>query len=270
MTSIGHWMSTANDLPRLDRERILTKVLGLTRSQIIASPETEISLCHQSQLDENTHRLRKGTPMAYILGTMEFWGLAFKVTPQVLIPRPDTELLVEKGVELAPPKGRVLELGTGSGAISIAMAKERRDLTILATDSSAQALEIARYNASSHAVDITFAHSDWFTSVQGKWDLIISNPPYIASNDPHLAELAAEPFTALVSGEEGLDDLTHIIDHAIHHLNTDGYLLLEHGYDQAAKVREVMCHAGLIGIRSHRDLANIERVSIGQLGPANG
>lgn len=267
MTAIGEWLTRVQDLPRLDCELLLAKALELSRAQIIAYPERSISPQDQRELDAQVHALRRGTPLAYVLGKREFWALDFKVTPAVLIPRPETELLVELSIALAPRDGSLLELGTGSGAIAIAIATERPDLRITATDISAAALEVAEANAKDHDVAINFVQSAWFADLQGRWDIIVSNPPYIAPHDPHLEQLQAEPQGALVAGNAGLSALQHISAASPAHLHTGGRLLLEHGYNQAGAVRAAMQDAGFDDVYSKRDLASIERATVGCMTP---
>jgi release factor glutamine methyltransferase len=210
-----------------------------------------------------------GEPIAYILGTREFFGLTFGVTPATLIPRSDTELLVELALErIARPKARVLDMGTGSGAIALAIAHQRPDAEVWACDASAAALVVARDNA--HRLGIANAHfieSNWFSALrEQRFDVIVSNPPYIAADDRHLSlgDVRFEPITALASGADGLDDIRRIVGQAGVHLEKNGWLLLEHGYDQAALVRELLQAAGLTAVFSARDLSGIERCSGGQ------
>jgi release factor glutamine methyltransferase len=263
VSTIGQWLNQTEDLPRREVEILLSEITGMSQARILAFPETPIQPRHQAQLHQASAELRAGTPLAYVLGHQDFWTLRLQVTADVLIPRPETELLVELALELSPRGGSVLDLGTGSGAIAIAVAHSRSDLQVAATDRSVAALEVARANARRYAVDIEFTASDWFERLTGRFNLIVCNPPYIAVNDPHLPELAAEPSTALVSGAEGLDDLARVIAQARNHLTDGGHLAVEHGYDQASEVRRLMYTAGFENIRSVKDLAQIERATIG-------
>lgn len=263
MIAVADWLSNTDDLPRLERELLLSDALDLTRAQIITRPEREIPTTTLAELDADAHRLRQGEPLAYIIGYREFWGLAFKVSPAVLIPRPETELLVELCAKLAPDHGHVLELGTGSGALAVAIARERPDIKVTATDISQPALDVAMANAAAHGVAVEFLHSDWFTACNGLWDVIVTNPPYIATDDPHLCALQAEPRAALVSGNDGLHDLRHIIATAPDFLHVGGHLVLEHGYDQAQRVRALMRRTGYDAVNSATDLARIERATVG-------
>lgn len=266
MTTIGAWLSDAPDIPRLERELLLSAALGLNRSQIIAHPERSLASTARATLDDKLRELRAGTPLAYVLGYREFWGLELQVDSRVLVPRPETELLVELVIALAAPQDRVLDLGTGSGAIAIALAAERSDLDITATDRSQAALRVAHGNAMQHGVYIELVHSNWFTRLAGRWHLIVANPPYVAAGDPHLEALRAEPQEALVAGPDGMRDLLHIIERAPEFLTDFGYLLLEHGYDQASAVRQAMIRRGFTKADSTPDLAGIERVTSGQWG----
>ena len=267
MTAIGEWLARAKDLPRLDCELLLAEALGLSRAQVIAYPERSIPPEHQLGLDDQAQALRDGTPLAYVLGKREFWGLDFAVTPDVLIPRPETELLVELSIALAPRDGRLLELGTGSGAIAIAIALERPDLWITATDICPSALAVAHDNARMLRVNIDLVESAWFSDLKGHWDIIVSNPPYIAADDPHLGQLQAEPQCALVAGNNGFSALQQITQGSPAYLKPGGYLLLEHGYNQAAAVQAAMQQAGFQDIYAKRDLASIERATVGCLKP---
>jgi len=269
MTVIAEWMSHAEDLPRLECELLLGDALEMSRAQIIAYPEREIPTATLLDLDADAARLRQGEPLAYVVGYREFWGLEFRVTPAVLIPRPETELLVELCVELAPRNGRIVDLGTGSGALAVAIAHERPDLTVTATDISRDALCVAEHNATAHQVNIEFVHSDWFSACDGAWHVIVANPPYIPEQDPHLAALQAEPRGALVSGDDGLYDLRQIIADAPDFLQPGGHLIVEHGYDQAHTVGTLMAHHGYHAVYAARDLARIERATLGCNSPSS-
>jgi release factor glutamine methyltransferase len=205
------------------------------------------------------------------LGQREFFGLNFKVTPATLIPRPETELLVELALQRIPHNQgcSLLDLGTGSGAIALSIAHARPDVEVMAVDASAVALEVARENADQLGVrNANFVQSNWFSALDGKrYDLIVSNPPYVASDDIHLTQgdVRFEPLTALASGTDGLDDIRRIILEAPKHLNANGWLLLEHGYDQAESVRALLEKNGFGEIFSEKDIAGIERVSGGQI-----
>ncbi len=259
-----------SDAPRLDAEILLAQVLGKPRSFLFTWPEHEPTPAQVSAFLQLVQRREAGEPVAYLVGAQEFWSLPLKVTADVLIPRPETERLVELALEHhSHANGEVLELGTGSGAISIALASERPGWRLLATDRSSQALEIARHNAARHRLGhITFLEGSWYEPLRGdrRFDLIISNPPYVRANDPHLAkgDVRFEPAQALVSGESGLDDIRDIAAGAVSFLHHGGWLMVEHGYDQASDVRAIFDAAGLAQVHSETDLAGHERVTLGR------
>jgi release factor glutamine methyltransferase len=264
VTPVKQWLQHNSDLPLIECELLLGQVMDLSRAQILAYPEREIPPHALQQLQLFINQLHEGKPFAYITGSREFWGLDLRVTPDVLIPRPETELLVELVIELAPIGGSMIDLGTGSGAIAIAAKTERPDLAITAIDLSCAALNVARDNACNLNVDVTFRQQSWLQDNTSQWDVIVSNPPYIADSDPHLPDLLAEPRQALVAGKDGLDDIRQIICQASRQLNPDGYLLIEHGYDQAIAVQQLMSAAGLVNVQSRKDLAGINRVTMAQ------
>jgi release factor glutamine methyltransferase len=256
---------------RLEVQMLLQEVLGVSRAYLMAHPEQVLSEVQATRYHTLLQRRLKGEPLAYILGEREFFGLNFKVSPATLIPRPDTELLVELALQLIPPNTpqQILDLGTGTGAIALAIAHARPDIVMTAVDASPAALEIARENAARlNCRNVRCVQSDWFSALNKdeRFDLVLSNPPYIAEADPHLqqGDLRFEPRSALAAGAEGLDDLRHIIATARDHLRIGGWLLLEHGYDQAARVRDLLAEAGYTDIYSARDLGGIERVSGGR------
>jgi len=257
---------------RLEIQILLQQVLGVSRAALLAHPETMLSDTQFAQYAALRQRRFNGEPLAYILGEREFFGLNFTVSPATLIPRPDTELLVTEALQHLPPQAaaqtRVLDLGTGSGAIALSLAHTRPDIFVTAVDASADALKVAQENAVRlHCNHVRLLQSDWFSALNEgeRFELIASNPPYIAEADAHLqqGDLRFEPRSALAAGEDGLDDLRHIITNARTHLRPGGWLLLEHGYDQAPRVRELLANAGYTDIYSARDLSGIERVSGG-------
>jgi len=211
-----------------------------------------------------TRRLA-GEPVAYLVGEKEFHGLALRVDARVLVPRPDTETLVDWALQcvakVAAPS--VLDLGTGSGAIALAIQAARADARVCAVDASAEALAVARVNATRLGLAVRFAAGDWLAGAETGQDLIVSNPPYVAAGDPHLAALRHEPLQALVSGSDGLDDIRRIVAAAPDHLKDGGWLLLEHGYDQADSVRRLLAARGFAEVQSRNDLAGIARCSGG-------
>ena len=252
-------------LPRHEGEILLRGVLGCSRVHLIAHPEEAVDPRKAHSARAYFARRRSGEPVAYITGWREFYGLALRVTPDVLIPRPETEQLVELGLERLPlgAPARILELGTGSGAIAVALASLRPESRITATDISEKALELAQRNARDHAVTIEFARSDWFESIDaGLFDLVVSNPPYVADGDPHLehGDLRFEPSVALAGGADGLACIRKIAAGARRSLRTGGSLLLEHGYDQGEACVALLRGLGYGGVADFRDLAGLPRV----------
>lgn len=251
-------------LDPVDNRILLSHALGLSRVGLITQSERVLTSEETAHLSALLARRLQGEPIAYIIGQREFFGLPFEVSDAVLIPRPDTEVLVECALERLPAQGRVLDMGTGSGAIAVALAHSRPDAVVTALDVSSAALAVARRNASANGVNITFMASNWFDALgTERFELIVSNPPYIASGDRHLAEgdLRFEPVGALTDHADGLSALRIIITGAGRHLLAGGWLLLEHGYDQAGAVRQLLQEAGFDDVQSWRDLAGIERVS---------
>jgi release factor glutamine methyltransferase len=257
----------------LETRILIGHALQLTRVQLITQSERTLSAAEARTLSALLRRRCDGEPIAYLVGAREFYGLSFEVTPAVLIPRPETELLVELALQRAAPRARVLDMGTGSGAIAVALAHSRPDLALTALDVSAAALAVAQRNASRHGTAIRFLHSDWYRALHSehaeggeRFELIVANPPYIVAGDRHLTQddLRFEPLGALTDHADGLAALRSIIDGAAAHLAPHGWLLVEHGYDQAAPVRELLAAAGFGAVQSWRDLAGIDRVSGGQ------
>ncbi len=253
---------------RIEVQMLLQQALGVSRAYLMAHPEQVLDEAQQANYRALLQRRLAGEPLAYILGEREFFGLNFRVTPATLIPRPDTELLVELALQRLLQNARVLDLGTGSGAIALSIAHSRPDAEVTAVDASPEALEVARDNARRlKLTNVRLLHSDWFSALgDERFDLVVSNPPYIADADAHLArgDLRFEPRSALASGCDGLDDIRRIMADAKSHLNAGGWLLFEHGYDQAARVRELLAASGYTEVFSARDLAGIERVSGGR------
>jgi release factor glutamine methyltransferase len=256
---------TAPELP--ERRILLGHALGLTRVELITRSEQALTAAQAVNVAELFIRRIAGEPIAYLIGAREFYGLRFDVTPAVLIPRPETELLVELAIDRLPRQGRVLDLGTGSGAIAVAIANSRRDAAVSAIDFSDAALTVARRNASQHAVQVTLLRSDWYAALAGQcFNMIVANPPYIVAGDHHLSEgdLRFEPVDALTDHADGLNALRHIISGATAFLEPSGWLLLEHGYDQAEAVRSLLDTAQFTEVQSWDDLAGIARVSGGR------
>lgn len=254
-------------LPRREAELLLGAVLGCERSHLIAHADEAPDPGKASLARDLFARRRAGEPIAYITGRREFYGITLKITPAVLIPRPETELLVELALERAAPGARVLDLGTGSGAVAVALACERPDLAIVASDVSEAVLTVARANAREHGTGIEFTRSDWFEALGSEsFDLIVANPPYIGENDPHLdqGDVRFEPRLALVGGEDGLDCVRTIAAQARRHLLPGGRLLLEHGYDQGNQCIELLSRFGYVEVEGFRDLARLPRASAGR------
>lgn len=262
----------ASPTARLDAELLLAAVLGKPRSYLRTWPEHEPSAEQLAAFAALLERRRMGEPVAYILGHQGFWSLDLEVAPHTLIPRPDTELLVETALQLAPATPqRVLDLGTGSGAIALALASERGGWQVIGVDRIAEAVALAERNRQRLKLgNAEFRQSSWFDGLAGeRFGLILSNPPYIAADDRHLGEgdVRFEPVSALVAGVDGLDDIRQIIAQAPRHLQAGGWLLLEHGYDQAEAVRELLAAAGFTAVDSRRDLGGHQRISLGRWTP---
>lgn len=259
------------DLPLgpLENRILLCHALQLPRVALITQAERALTSEEAGTLAGLVQRRLDGEPIAYIVGEREFFGLPFRVSPAVLIPRPDTELIVELALTRLAPRARLLDMGTGSGAIAVALAHTRPDATVTALDVSDAALDIAQANAAANGARVRFLRSDWYAALgEERFDLIASNPPYIASGDRHLSEgdLRFEPTGALTDHADGLSALRIIVDGACAHLEPGGWLLLEHGYDQAEAVRALLAARGFTEVQSWRDLAGIERVSGGRCG----
>lgn len=254
---------------RLEAQILLCHVIQQPRSWLAGHDRDPTHPGQAAAFAALLQRRLQGEPIAYILGEREFYSFNFKVTPAVLIPRPETELLVELALERLPADRpcRVLDLGSGSGAVAVTLALHRPQAEVVAVDQSAPALEVAQENAQRlGAGNLRLIQGDWYSALDGeKFDLIVSNPPYIAATDPHLAQgdLRFEPAAALASGADGLDDIRAIVRGAAAHLHSGGWLLFEHGYDQAAACRELLAQAGFEQVASAADLAGIERVSYG-------
>jgi release factor glutamine methyltransferase len=258
-------------LDPVDQRILLCHALGISRTALITQSDRALTDDEAARVSAVLQRRIAGEPVAYIVGRREFYGLDFTVGPGVLIPRPETELLVELALERLPPRGRVLDMGTGSGAIAVAIAHARPDAQVTALDVSPAAIAIAQRNADLNSVTVRFLHSDWFAAIAGTtFDLIVSNPPYIAAGDRHLSEgdLRFEPAGALTDHADGLSALRAIVDGAPAHLAPQGWLLMEHGYDQSAAVQALLSSRGYAGVQSWHDLAGIARVSGGRPAPA--
>jgi release factor glutamine methyltransferase len=278
-------------VPAAEARLLLRHVLNCSASAIAAHPEREMAESQSSWYAVLVARRAAGEPIAYLVGYREFYGRDFRVTPAVLIPRPETELLVEVALPKVPPSASnefgfadrgevdyrrpvvsrgstpsVLDLGAGSGCVAITLALELAG-TVTAVDVSTDALAVARENAARLGAKVTFIESDWYSAVDGRFDLIVGNPPYVAEGDAHLSEgdLRFEPMTALACGADGLSAIRCIVAEAPRHLVPGGWLFLEHGYDQAEAMQALLAEAGFGAIEQHRDLAGIVRVSGGRV-----
>jgi release factor glutamine methyltransferase len=268
-TAVGAALA-ALPLEPLENRILLCHATGLSRIQLITQSERALSDAEAARLNELVARRVHGEPIAYIVGKREFFGLDFEVSDAVLIPRPDTELIVELALERLPPgASRLLDMGTGSGAIAVALAHSRPDAAVTALDVSAAALALAGRNAAANGARVEFLRSDWFGALDGgrRFELIVSNPPYIAAGDAHLVQgdLRFEPVGALTDHADGLSALRLIADGAPGFLVDGGWLLMEHGYDQAAAVRALLARRGFADVQSWQDLGGIERVSGGRI-----
>lgn len=258
-------LGRASDSPRLDAEILLGRAIDAPRSYLIAHPEDVLDPAAVARFEAAVRRRAAGEPIAYIEGVKEFWSMRLMVTADTLVPRPETETLVEQALARIPRKTafRILDLGTGSGAIALALAKERPLCEITATDVSAAALAVARENARQQDVDnVRFLAGDWERPVRGEtFDLVVSNPPYVRADDPALARLRHEPRSALAAGPEGLDAIRRIADAGRALVVAGGSLLLEHGAEQEAAVAGLLDAAGWREIRCYGDLAGLPRVT---------
>ena len=267
-------LESGSDSPRLDAELLLGKILGLPRSGLIARGDDPVAREHERSYLSLIEQRLKGAPIAYLTGTREFWSLALRVTPAVLVPRPETEILVELALQRLPEQQAsssvdracsILDLGTGSGAIALAIASERPGARVTGVDISPAALEVAVQNSR----DLGLAHVDWrlgswFAPVQGeRFDVIVANPPYVAAADPALEHLTEEPAIALCCGPTGLEALSAIAGAAVPHLHDQGWLILEHGSDQATDVARLLERHGFTQVRSHLDFSGKPRVTLG-------
>ena len=253
--------------PRLDAEILLAFTLNKQRAYLYTWPDREIPPDTRIQFMRLVSDRKKGQPVAYLTGEQEFWSLSFRVTPGVLIPRPETEVLVRTVLDLLPNSSQdIVDLGTGSGAIAVALATERKQWNICAVDQSNEALEVARTNARKLGVDcISFVQGDWFEPLgNGLFHAIVSNPPYIESGDPHLKALRYEPQSALHSGVDGFDDIRKIIEGAAAHLHAGGYLIFEHGYNQRDAILEILEQNNFKTRHVLNDLSGLPRVIASQ------
>ncbi len=263
-------LSTVHDTADLDSELLLAHALGKSRTWIYTWPNHYPTVSESEQFQRLIEQRLKGIPTAYLTGKCEFWSLSLEVNPATLIPRPETELLVEQILQRVPPGAtlRIADLGTGSGAIAITLAVERPGCTVVATDRCPTALATAQRNAGKQGLsNIIFRTGDWYQPLAGeRFDIITSNPPYIASGDPHLqqGDLPFEPLTALTAGHDGLDAIHTLVCNSHDYLNPGGWLMVEYGFDQRAAVARLLQHSGYSRIQCYPDLAGHDRISEGQ------
>ncbi|MCZ8092374.1 MAG: peptide chain release factor N(5)-glutamine methyltransferase [Acidovorax sp.] len=269
--TLAHALNQAHTLglARIDAQLLLLHAVGRPdagRAWLLAHDTDAMDATVHAQFIALCQRRLAGEPVAYLTGRKEFYGLPLQVDARVLDPRPDTETLVDWALEVIAPltSPRAVDLGTGSGAIALALQSQRAEAQVLAVDASADALAVAQANAQRLGLPVRFQRGDWLQGVDGLFDAIVSNPPYIASADPHLAALQHEPLQALASGGDGLDDIRTIVAQAPAHLQPGGWLLLEHGYDQAQPVQALLTAQGFDNVQSRTDLAGIARCSGGQ------
>lgn len=263
---------TASPTARLDAELLLADTLGRRRTWLHAWPEATLTPAEVERFDERIARRAAGEPIAYLLGEREFWSLTFTVSPDVLIPRPETECLVRAALDhlraTAATEPALLDLGTGSGCVSVALAHERPDARVTAVEAAGPALELARANAARHGiVNIEFLEGSWFAPLGSRrFDVIVSNPPYVATGDPHLAagDVRFEPVGALDGGADGLDALREIAAGAPHHLVPGGLVVVEHGMDQGAAVAALFAGEGLTAVETQSDSAGLGRITLGR------
>ncbi|EPQ0970613.1 peptide chain release factor N(5)-glutamine methyltransferase [Citrobacter farmeri] len=270
-----HWLHEAisqlqeSESPRRDAEILLEFVTGKGRTYLLAFGETPLTDVQQAQLATLLARRQRGEPIAHLTGVREFWSLPLFVSPATLIPRPDTECLVEQALARLPSGPcRILDLGTGTGAIALALASERPDCEVTAVDRMPDAVELAQRNAAHLAINnIHIQQSDWFSALPDRpFTMIVSNPPYIDEQDPHLTQgdVRFEPLTALVAGDSGMADIVHIIEQSRVRLEAGGFLLLEHGWQQGAAVRDAFIRAGYQAVETCRDYGDNERITLGR------
>jgi release factor glutamine methyltransferase len=275
--NINHLLTTTSneldnsDSARLDAEVLLSHILKVDRSYLFAHPEKDITDDEREQFSNLIEKRKQGVPVAHLVGNREFWSLQLKVTPDTLIPRPETEILVEKILEQISKNStwKIVDLGTGSGAIALAIASERPACSVIATDLSSKALSIAKHNAQQLNIhNVEFITGHWFEPLEGKYfHVIVSNPPYIPEGDPHLkqGDVRFEPGSALVAGNDGLECIEQIVQEAHLYLEPEGLLAFEHGYEQGEAVRTLLKKHGYSDIHTASDLAELERATFGRL-----
>lgn len=252
------------NLSHIDGQILTEHVLSLSRTELVVKAEDHVSAEIATDLINLVEKRKKGEPIAYLVGQQGFWSFLLRVTPDVLIPRPETELLVERALNRVDENSRVLELGTGSGAVAIAIARET-GASVVATDACEAALEVCQTNTRNLKAQLTLSKSDWYANVSGKFDVIISNPPYLSETDPHLncGDLRFEPPMALIAGPNGMESLQKVVHGAPAHLETGGLLAVEHGFNQDNLVRQLFADSGFSEVHTSNDLAGQPRVTSG-------
>jgi release factor glutamine methyltransferase len=259
------FLLTKSDSALLDAQILLAYVLEKETVYLMTWPERDLTVLQKSTFEMLIEKRINGVPVAYLTGTREFWSLPLKVNDSTLIPRPDTEILVETALAYCLPQSSILDLGTGSGAIILALASELPNSHCYAVDFNQDAVSLASENAKSlNIINVTFKQSNWFESIQGKFDVIVSNPPYIDQNDKHLqqGDVRFEPLSALVASENGLSDIRVIATQAQGYLNNKGSLMIEHGFEQGLAVREIFYSLGYHNIQTIKDYGDNERITI--------
>ncbi len=263
-------LSESSPSATLDAQVLLTHVLQCNTAHLAAWPEKDLTEEQESHYQQLIQQRRQGLPVAHLTGQREFWSLDFSVNSSTLIPRPETETLIEFILTNFSDREnlKLLDIGTGTGAIAITIAIEKPNWQIFASDVSEEALKLARQNSDNHQTDnITFIHSDWFSNIApNDFDIIVSNPPYIAADDPHLlqGDVRFEPESALISGTTGMDDIEHLCLHAKNHLTNDGWLIIEHGYNQKQQVADCLAKNGFTEINQKQDLSGHTRMTAGK------
>lgn len=261
---------TESDSAAVDARVLLAHVLNRSATYLYTWPEHPLTADEQQRFEALVQQRADGQPVAYLTGEKPFWTLSLQVSPATLIPRADTEILVEQALAVMPAgPARVCDLGTGTGAVALALASERPDAMIMGLDCQADAVALARTNASRNGLErVQFVQSHWFDALSGeRFDVLVSNPPYVEAASPYLqqGDVRFEPASALTAGDDGLDDIRHIIAQAPQHLRVGGWLLLEHGFAQGSAVQALLVEAGFSAVATHHDLAGLARVTAGQL-----